>query len=69
MTALIHFRCRATEHQVPGAGSALSPITFHEHLWAYCPLGVSEGHDWEKLEVGRLLKELQRTSFSEARLL
>ena len=69
MTALIQFRCRATEHQSPAVRDVtVNPITLHEHLWAYCPLGAPEGHEWEKLQIGRSLDEMRRTTFSETRL-
>ncbi len=69
MPALIQFRCRAIEHQSPAVlNVTVSPITLYEHLWAYCPLGVSAGHAWARLEIGRSLDEMRRTRFSEARL-
>ena len=69
MTALIQFRCRAIEHQSPAVlNVAVSPITLHENSWAYCPLGVQEGHEWARLEIGRPLNEMRRTTVSEARL-
>ena len=69
MTALIQFRCRAIDHQNPAVlDVTVSPITLHEHHWAYCPLGVPDGHEWARLEIGRSLDEIRRTTFSEARL-
>jgi hypothetical protein len=68
-TALIQFRCKAIDHQnVAVLNVTVSPITLHEHRWAYCPLGVSEGHEWAKLEIGRSFDEVRRTTFSEARV-
>jgi len=69
MDALMQFRCRAVRHQDPAVLRAqVSPITLHQRLWAYCPLGVDESHEWEKLEGGRSFEELKRKSFSEARI-
>jgi hypothetical protein len=69
MTSLIEFRCRAFEHQKSAVRNvSVSPITLHEQRWAYCPRGVAEGHEWTKLEIGRSLDDVRRTTFSEARL-
>jgi hypothetical protein len=68
MTALIQFRCQAIEHQNAAVlDVSVSPITLHERHWAYCPLGVPEGHEWAKLETGRSFDEVRRMTFSEAR--
>ena len=69
MTPLIYFRCRETRHQIgaPHDGQPGSPITWHESRWAYCPLGVAEGHDWVRLEVGSSVSELKR-AVREARV-
>ena len=69
MAALIQFRCRAIEHQSPAVlNVTVSPITLHERQWAYCPLGVPDGHEWSELEIGRSFDEVSRTTVSEARI-
>ena len=48
MSASIHFRCTAPEHQRPVADprAPTSPVTYHDGHWAYCPLGFHDGHVW-----------------------
>jgi hypothetical protein len=63
--ALIRFVCRNSEHQ-RGRGEVSSPVTLHEEQWAFCPVGLTTGHTWERIE-GATLAEL-RLHVAEARL-
>ncbi len=47
--ALIRFVCRNAEHQV-ARNDVSSPVTLHEHEWAFCPAGVIADHAWERVE-------------------
>ena len=63
--ALIRFVCRNAEHQ--GARNDVSsPVTLHEHEWAFCPAGLTTGHAWERVE-GTTLEALRITHRSEER--
>ncbi|HEY8786994.1 MAG TPA: hypothetical protein VIN63_11010 [Candidatus Limnocylindria bacterium] len=43
MNDRVDFVCARAEHQ----GSELDDVlTMHEDLWAYCPGGAREHHDW-----------------------
>ena len=48
MSALISFVCDAAQHR--SSSHALpatdSPLTIHDHQWAYCPAGVLSEHEW-----------------------
>jgi hypothetical protein len=52
-TTLIHFRCRAADHQqahlIYDPAHPGSPITFHDGQWAYCVDGAADGHLWENI--------------------
>ena len=65
MTPLIYFRCRNSDHQLAAAPSDAqpgSPITWHEGRWAYCPLGLADGHDWLELKTGFSVAEVRTRS-------
>ena len=61
MTALIHFRCTAKNHQDDQIKHAQpgSPVTFKDGQWAYCPAGLAEGHEWNAV-VPAPLETLRR---------
>ena len=62
--ALIRFVCRNAEHQ--GARNDVSsPVTLHEHEWAFCPAGLTGDHTWERVEGTPV--EALRTYRSEER--
>jgi hypothetical protein len=63
--ALIRFVCRMPEHQ-RSRFELSSPVTLHEHEWAFCPAGVTDGHTWERIE-GATLDALRHRS-SEVRV-
>lgn len=51
MSAKISFVCRTEGHQdTPTAIGPSSPVTLHDGVWAYCPLGAVDGHAWEPVE-------------------
>jgi hypothetical protein len=43
MNDRIEFFCVHPAHQAP---SLVATVTFHDDMWAYCPAGQGEGHDW-----------------------
>jgi hypothetical protein len=55
--ALIRFVCRNAEHQI-ARNDISSPVTLHEHEWAFCPAGVITDHAWERVE-GTTLEALR----------
>jgi hypothetical protein len=65
-STLIHFRCRATEHQQPrliyDPDHPGSPITFHDGQWAYCLDGAADGHVWESIAPAPLTALRRNTS-------
>ena len=71
MSALIHYRCTAAEHQRPSTadlGTPTSPITYHDGKWAYCPLGFHDGHTWTGIAPSSL-DQVKQALRSEVRLL
>jgi hypothetical protein len=56
--ALIRFVCRSTTHQ-RASGELSIPVTLHEHEWAFCPAGLTDGHTWERID-GATLDSLRR---------
>jgi hypothetical protein len=70
MGALIHFRCIAAEHQRLTASdqrTPISPVTYHDGRWAYCPVGFHEGHTWTPIEPSAL-DEVKQGLKSEVRV-
>ena len=47
--ALIRFVCRKAEHQRRNTDVS-NPVTLHQHEWAFCPAGLSDGHTWERID-------------------
>ena len=69
MGALIHYRCTAPQHQRPTPSdlrTPTSPVTFHDGRWAYCPLGLHDGHVWDAIEPSSL-DEVKQDLHSEVR--
>ena len=54
MTRLVECVCRAKDHQQlpllePNTQWAPNVLTFREHVWAYCPAGKPDGHEWKRV--------------------
>jgi hypothetical protein len=61
----IHYVCAANDHgELSAARNALSPLTVHEDLWAWCSAGVPTGHSWRSIYPTTLaeITQLMRSS-------
>jgi hypothetical protein len=65
--ALIRFVCRSSDHQ-HGRIDLSNPVTLHQHEWAFCPAGLTEGHTWERIEGAGATLDALRRHVPEARV-